>query len=91
MILVALKLKLIQKIIETDDFNLLSKIESILNESIATNEVKEPVSRYKKTEDIYTFNDWQLKKIEKALNQYENGECISDEEAQKEIQQWLED
>ena len=40
---------------------------------------------------IRVFSAEEQRKINLAIQQYENGECISDEEAQKEIQQWLED
>jgi putative DNA methylase len=35
------------------------------------------------------FNEWQQARIDKAIKQYVNGECISDEEAEKEIQIWF--
>ena len=46
---------------------------------------------YKKTEKVRVFNEWEQARIDKALKQYENGECISDEEAQKEIEKWFEE
>ena len=42
-----------------------------------------------KQDEIYIFTPDQRKRIEIALQQYKNGECISDEEADKEIQAWL--
>ncbi|MFZ4106100.1 hypothetical protein [Flavobacterium sp.] len=87
-----LKLELIRKIMTTNDLAILMKIEAVLNNSKQTiHEVNEPQNAYAKTEKVYVFNEWQQAKIDKALRQYENGECISDEEAQKEIQAWLED
>jgi hypothetical protein len=87
-----LKLELIRKIIATNDLTILMKIEAVLNDSMQTiSEINEPPTSYDKTEKIYIFNEWQQARIDKALQQYENGECISDEEAQKEIQAWLED
>ena len=87
-----LKLELIRKIIATNDLTILMKIEAILNDSTQTiPEINEPPTAYDKTEKVYVFNEWQQARIDKALQQYENGECISDEEAQKEIQAWLED
>ena len=87
-----LKLELIHKIIITNDLENLIKIEEILkNVSIKTNIVNEPSTVYKKTEEVRVFNEWQQARINKATKQYENGECISDEEAQKEIKAWLED
>lgn len=87
-----LKLELIRKIININDLEILIKIEEILkNVSIKTNIVNEPSTVYKKTEEVRVFNEWQQARIDKATKQYENGECISDEEAQKEITAWLED
>lgn len=87
-----LKLELIAKIIHTNDLETLIKIEAVLNNIQQTiHEVNESPTAYTKTEKVYVFDEWQQAKIDKALQQYENGECISDEEAQKEIQAWLED
>jgi hypothetical protein len=94
-----LKLDLIQKIIETNDIDLLLKLKSLLEgknyaeAEEVTFEVNEPVVEYKKskTKNIRIFSEAEQKKIDQALKEYENGECISDEEAQKEIQAWLED
>ena len=86
----ALKLELIQKIIDCNDLDVLKKIDEILSRSNITN-VNEPSTVYSKEEKVYVFNEWQQKRIDKALEQYKNGECISDEEADKEIQKWLEE
>ncbi len=87
-----LKLELIAKIIHMNDLETLMKIKAVLNNAKQTiNEVNEAPTDYIKTEKVYVFNEWQQAKIDKALQQYENGECISDEEARKEIQAWLED
>jgi hypothetical protein len=87
-----LKLELIRKIININDLETLIKIEEILkNETNITNIVNEPATVYQKTEEVRVFNEWQQARIDKATKQYENGECISDEEAQKEITAWLED
>ena len=87
-----LKLEIISKIINTNDLETLIKIEEILkNETNTINIINEPSSVYQKTEEVRVFNEWQQARINKATRQYENGECISDEEAQKEIQAWLED
>ena len=87
-----LKLEIISKIINTNDLETLIKLEEILkNDTIHINVVNELSSVYQKTEEVRVFNEWQQARINKATRQYENGECISDEEAQKEIQAWLED
>ncbi|PJJ07189.1 hypothetical protein CLU83_0343 [Flavobacterium sp. 1] len=86
-----LKLKLIAQIIAIDDRFLLDRIEEITN-SIESS-VHEPTSTYEKvdSEKIYVFNEWQQKRIDIALKQVENGEYISDEEAQIEIEKWFEE
>lgn len=85
-----LKLELITQIISTNDLATLMKIEAILNNSDQSIlEINEPSTAYIKTEKVYVFNEWQQKRIDIALKQVENGECISDEEAEKEIQLWF--
>jgi predicted transcriptional regulator len=85
-----LKLELIAQIISTNDLATLIKIETILNNSDQSIlEINEPTTDYIKTEKVYIFNEWQQKRIDIALKQVENGECISDEEAEKEIQIWF--
>ncbi len=83
-----LKLEIIGKIIATDDFALLNKIQEIINDYESNSIVNEPVTTYDRTR---VFSEEEQRKINLAVQQYENGECISDEEAQKEIQEWLED
>jgi len=94
-----LKLYLIEKIKGTADIDLLLKIKSLLEENNYTvtednsSVVNEPAVRYESLadENIRIFSPSEQKKIDQALREYENGECISDEDAQKEIQAWLED
>jgi len=89
-----IKLELIKKIIDTNNVDLLYKIKVLLNEKNYpelegnTSSVNESIIKY---ESIRVFSDEEQQKINLALEQYQNGECISDEEAQKEIQEWLED
>ena len=89
-----LKLDLIKRIIDTDHINLLLKISALLNgENYA--ELEENLSSVNETslkyENVRVFSAEEQRKINLALEQYKNGECLSDEEAQKEIQEWLED
>lgn len=99
MTLAELKIAIIQKIILIDDLNLLMKISDLLESYISDKSdsqllsVNESVSSYEKinSEKIYVFNEWQQKRIDIALQQVENGEYISDEEAQIEIQKWFEE
>ncbi|HQZ26246.1 MAG TPA: hypothetical protein PLD18_13180 [Flavobacterium sp.] len=86
--LAELKLEIIAKIIAIDDVALLNKIKEIINDYESNSVVNEPVTTYDRTR---VFSEEEQRKINLAVQQYENGECISDEEAQKEIQEWLED
>ena len=86
--LAELKLEIIAKIIAIDDVALLNKIQEIINDYESNSVVNEPVTTYDR---IRVFSEEEQRKINLAVQQYENGECISDEEAQKEIQEWLED
>ena len=86
--LAELKLEIIAKIVTTDDVALLKKIQEIINDYESNSVVNEPVTTYDRTR---IFSEEEQRKINLAVQQYENGECISDEEAQKEIQEWLED
>lgn len=86
--LAELKLEIIAKIVATDDVALLKKIQEIINDYESNSVVNEPVTTYDRTR---IFSEEEQRKINLAVQQYENGECISDEEAQKEIQEWLED
>jgi len=89
-----LKLELITKIIDTNDVELLLKISTLLEAKNYTQLKKETTSVHEsalKYESVRVFSAEEERKINLALEQYKNGECISDEEAQKEIQEWLED
>jgi hypothetical protein len=94
-----LKLDLITKIINCNDIDLLTKIHHLLNENMYLksdenlNNVNEPALKYEylSKESLRVFSKEEQAKINLGLEQYEKGECVSDEEAQKEIQAWLED
>jgi len=88
-----LKLELIAQIIATNDNALLNRIKEIINSYESNLLVNEPISTYEKvtSEKVYVFNEWQQKRIDIALKQIENGEYISDEEAQIEIEKWFEE
>ncbi|WP_291101694.1 MULTISPECIES: hypothetical protein [unclassified Flavobacterium] len=88
-----LKLDLIAQIIATNDSVLLDRIREIINSYESNLLVNEPTSTYEKvdSEKVYVFNEWQQKRIDIALKQIENGEYISDEEAQIEIEKWFEE
>lgn len=72
-----IKSNIMNEISSLDDILKLEKITKILGIGMPKN-------------DIYVFSEEQQKRIDLALKQVENGECVSDEEAEKEIQAWLE-
>jgi|GEM_PF-1394423 len=92
-----LKLYLIEQINDIDDIDLLLKIKSLLEErnyAVAEENfsaVNEPVVEYRKskTKNIRIFSEAEQQKINIALKQYENGEYISNEEAQIELEKWF--
>jgi hypothetical protein len=92
-----LKLYLMQKIIKTDNPDLLLKIKSLLEENNYlkfeenSSSVNEPALKYENLENsnIRIFTPSEQKKIDQALREYENGECISNEEAQIELEKWF--
>ena len=73
-----LKTELIKNISLTHDLSKLQQIKQIFDIDYLQS-------------DVRVFTTEERLKIEKALKQYENGECISNEEAEKEIQGWLDD
>ncbi len=89
-----LKLELIKKIIDSNDINFLLKINALLKvkNDVALEEnssvVNEPALKY---ETIRVFSAEEQQKINIALKQVENGEVISDEEAQIELEKWFEE
>ena len=87
-----LKLKLIAQIIAIDDRYLLDRIEEVTNSIKSNSLVHESTSTYKaSSEKIHIFNEWQQKRIDIALKQAENGEYLTEEEDQKEMQKWFEE
>ena len=71
-----LKLDLIKAISETNDIGFLNEVKKLLN--------------YKRDENsVRVFNDWKQERIDKAMIDYKNGNVISDEEAQIEIEKWF--
>ena len=87
----ALKIELIQKIIQTNDLNILMDISELLHFENTILQVKEPVEVYEKKEKVYVLNDWQKARIKKAKQQIENGEYLTEEEADIEMQKWFEE
>ena len=73
-----LKLDLIKYISNIEDIQILERLKQFLEVN-------------KISENVRVFTPDQQARVNRALEQYKNGECISNEEAEKEIQQWLED
>ena len=81
------KLELIQKIIACNDINILMEIKAMLLAD--KNQLAEPATSYKKEEKVYEFNEWQQERIHKSIKQVEKGEFLTEEEAEKDIQEWF--
>lgn len=83
------KLRLIQKIIRIDDIKVLLKIEEYISE-FEKNNIKNIVSD---NTAIYQskihFTNEQLKMIEEAEQDIENGDFYTDEEVRKMTKEWL--
>ncbi len=71
-----LRKKLIQKIQSTENESLLKEAYRLLQ--IDTENI-----------EIYKLNSLQIKKIATAREQIENGQFLTDKEADKEIDEWL--
>ncbi|TDD98629.1 hypothetical protein [Flavobacterium cellulosilyticum] len=88
-----LKLELIAKIISINDRVLLLKISALLNDKNYTDLDENPTlinESAMKYESVRIFSTEEQRKINIALQQVENGDYISDEEAQIEIEKWFE-
>ena len=71
-----MKQQLIEKIKLTDDDKILEEVYRILN--LSTSEVDEII-----------LSDFQKNKIESGLQDIENGRYLSNDEAGREIEEWL--
>ena len=65
-----LKIELIQKIIETNDFELLEKMAEIILTPI---KIGEPATIYQKEEKVYILSEDQISVVNKSMEQYKNG------------------
>ena len=70
-----LKEKLINKIKETDDPSILEEVSNLF-------ELQEP-------DAVYQVNDKQKNAIEEAKGQIKNKETLTDKQANKDIDEWL--
>lgn len=91
MTIAELKIDLIAKIIATNDEALLIKIKNKMDSYNFDSIINEPMTTYHKesTEEVYILNDQQLKRIDIAKKQFENGNYLTEEEAEKEMQKWF--
>lgn len=87
----ALKIKIIQKIIHTDNIEILMDIYEILDSKNNLTQINEPTTVYERTEQKYVLNELQKARIEIALKQVANGEVLTEEEAETEMKKWLEE
>ena len=83
-----LKIELIQKIIETNDFELLKKVAKIL---LTANNLEEPATIYQKEEKVYILSEDQMSVINKSMEQYKNGQFLTEIEAEKDLEKWFEE
>ncbi len=87
----ALKIEIIQKIIETDTIEILMEISEILSSCSENSllQVNESSTVYEKTNQVYVLNEWQKARIEIALKQFENGDYLTEEEDKIEMEKWF--
>ena len=72
-----LKEKLIAQINDTDNDELLAEISTML------------YIESKSVNGVYQMSDAEREAVEDGLNQIRNGQWVSDEEANREIEEWL--
>ena len=70
--------------------NIINEISSI-NDLKKLEDLTEFLGINMSKKEVYVFSPEQRIRIEKALKQVENGECISNEEAEKQIQKWFDE
>ena len=71
-----LKSELIKNITSNEDLTILNKVKEILRIEISEKEV-------------YVFTPEQRKRIENSIKNYEAGNFMTEEDAEKDIQKWL--
>lgn len=86
-----LKLEIIQRIIDSNDEVLLLKIKEILMFPTDSFELNEPQALYETSSEKFVLNDWQKARIKKAKQQIENGEFLTFEEDQIEMEKWFQE
>ena len=83
-----LKIELIQKSIETNDFELLEKMAEIILTPI---KIGEPATIYQKEEKVYILSEDQISVVNKSMEQYKNGKILTEIEAEKDLEKWFEE
>jgi GTP-binding protein EngB required for normal cell division len=76
---IELKEKLIDKIQHTDDENILAEVNRLLG-----------IETDNESDDVFIFSEDEKIKIEEARLQIKNGDFLTHDEANKEIDEWLE-
>jgi hypothetical protein len=85
-----IKIKIIQKIITTENLEILMDILDLLGPENSRLQINEPPEVYEKKIQAYVMNEWQKARIEIALKQVENEEVLTEEEAEIEMKKWFE-
>jgi predicted transcriptional regulator len=76
---IELKERLIDKISHTEDENILAEVNRLLG-----------IETQSEADDVFIFNEAEKTKIEEARSQINNGDFLTHDEANKEIDEWLE-
>jgi hypothetical protein len=76
---VELKERLIDKISHTVNENILAEVNRLLE-----------IETESEADDIFIFNEREKNKIEEARLQIKNGDFLTHDESNKEIEEWLE-
>jgi hypothetical protein len=76
---IELRERLIDKISHTDDENILAEVNRLLG-----------IETESEADDIFIFTEAEKMKIEEARLQIKNGDFLTHDEANKEIDEWLE-
>jgi predicted transcriptional regulator len=76
----------------TSDLKLdLIKAISATNDVMILNEIKDYLNFIPKETGVYKLSDQQLARVNESIQQYKNGEFLTEEEAEKDIQKWFEE
>jgi hypothetical protein len=73
-----LKERLIEKISHTDNENILAEVNRLLN-----------IETESEADDVFVFNESEKTKIEEARLQIKNGDFLTHDQANKDIEEWL--